>query len=398
MGEPLNILRMKLVFDLVFVPFLLFYTKAEEKMGPLHWCVNVMTENGLNVTGFAQDTVHGIHSLSLEEIRHYFEPNATEENKIPVVNLNLLSDEPIKFHAPMVGYNKAFKTMAMKLMSYVMKNERPDFSVQGLNHWEKVGHAYHMQEIYTAAAPIYKRMKEYPPNYNELCPCVNDIVGNGVLIKLSKFAQGMRFYNSENSEKNENPEDFLRNNVKRSAAKPNDFGTGYRKWKISVPKAFAKRSAAKPKDFGKYKKWSISVPKAFAKRSAARPNDYGKYKKWAISVPKAFEKRSAAKPKDFGKYKKWNIRVPTAFAKRSISFSQTDETHERNGLKEDPNVEIQTGEWTPGSLKGPDQWESYEEMLLSSMPNEQELFNFVTFIFCKLNHGDLDLSKSLFVQ
>ena len=63
-------------------------------------------------------------------------------------------------------------------MSYVMQLDRPDYGIQGVNTWEKVGHAYHMHEIYAAAVPIYQKMKENPPDVSALCPCVNNIVGN----------------------------------------------------------------------------------------------------------------------------------------------------------------------------------------------------------------------------
>ena len=53
-------------------------SEKEERQNALQKCVGVMNNNGLNASGFAQDSVHGIHSLTLEEIRYYFEINATE--------------------------------------------------------------------------------------------------------------------------------------------------------------------------------------------------------------------------------------------------------------------------------------------------------------------------------
>merc|ERR1712142_912246 len=93
-------------------------------------CVEIMARNGLNFSSFWHGAGHGIHSLSLEEIRYYFEADAPEENRIPVVNTNLSSENTILFNAPLRGYDEDFKTMALKVMAYFMLNDKPDFYQQ----------------------------------------------------------------------------------------------------------------------------------------------------------------------------------------------------------------------------------------------------------------------------
>eukprot|EP00092_Neocalanus_flemingeri_P015701 GFUD01016995.1.p1 GENE.GFUD01016995.1~~GFUD01016995.1.p1 ORF type:complete len:356 (-),score=68.50 GFUD01016995.1:458-1525(-) len=166
---------------------------AQAYTGPLEMCEKIMEAKGLNFTSFPVDTVHGIHSIGLEEIQYFFEPNATKKNHIPVVNLDLNADEQILFHAPLLGYNPDLHTMSLKVLAFVMQHEGPDFGIQGVNVWEKVGHQFHMQEMYAATAPLYQALKSNPPVVNEICPCVNDIAGNGILKKLAGFAQGMRY-------------------------------------------------------------------------------------------------------------------------------------------------------------------------------------------------------------
>merc|ERR1711971_1317220 len=78
-------------------------------------CSDVMARNGLNFSSFWHGAAHGLHSLHLEEIRHFFEPDATENNKIPVVNKNLSSQQTILFDAPLAGYDEHFNTMAIKV-------------------------------------------------------------------------------------------------------------------------------------------------------------------------------------------------------------------------------------------------------------------------------------------
>ena len=73
-------------------------------------------------------------------------------------------------------------------MAFFMLDDRPDSSGQGWNTLEKLTHIYHMHEIYAAAAPIYNEMKDNPPLDPELCACVNDIKGNGILGELEKIA------------------------------------------------------------------------------------------------------------------------------------------------------------------------------------------------------------------
>ena len=146
-----------------------------------------------------------------------------------------------------------------------------------------------MHEIYAAAVPIYQKMKENPPDVSALCPCVNDIVGNGILVKLSKFAQGMRFYDATADQKQKE--------VKRSKR-----DAKYKKWTGIIPAGDVKKI------------WDNSIPKEFQKRSADRKKyDNMKYKKWSMKVPQGFQKRSARKEYNVKKYKKWTIELPKAF-------------------------------------------------------------------------------------
>jgi len=166
-----------------------------EKVGNIdkEKCKIIMERNGLNFTTFRHGAGHGMHSITLEEIRHFFEPDAPEENYIPVVNTNLIAEEEILFHAPLLGYDENFKTMALKVMAYFMLNDNEHFYVRGVNTLEKLTHQYHMHEIYVAAGPIYNKLKNNPPD-PELCPCVNDVAGNGILSELQKWVHHQRHH------------------------------------------------------------------------------------------------------------------------------------------------------------------------------------------------------------
>jgi hypothetical protein len=67
-------------------------TADSKDIGALEKCNDVMANNGLNFSSFWHGAAHGMHSICLEEIRHFFEPEAAEQNRIPVVNANLSSE------------------------------------------------------------------------------------------------------------------------------------------------------------------------------------------------------------------------------------------------------------------------------------------------------------------
>ena len=48
------------------------------------------------------------------------------------------------------------------------------------------------EKIYATAAPIYKKMKENPPSDPELCGCVNNIMGKGILVEMANIARQLK--------------------------------------------------------------------------------------------------------------------------------------------------------------------------------------------------------------
>ena len=98
--------------------------------GDMEKCDDTMARNGLNFSSFWHGAAHCLHSLSLEEIRYYLEPDTPEANRIPVVNTNLSAETTILFNAPLRGYDEDFKTMALKVMAYFMLNDKPYFYEQ----------------------------------------------------------------------------------------------------------------------------------------------------------------------------------------------------------------------------------------------------------------------------
>merc|ERR1719184_682745 len=295
-------------------------------------CLDVMARNGLNFSSFWHGAAHGLHSLHLEEIRYFFEPNATEDNKIPDVNKNLSSRQTILFDAPLAGYDEHFNTMALKVMAYFMLNDQPDFFEQGLNTLEKLTHQYHMHEIYAAAAPIYNEMKENPPTDVELCGCVNDITGNGILIEMANIARQLKYFQSER---------MPRNGRARYKQK-----YGSTKLKYGSPPALSAPQ-------------TLSAPQALTLSALQR-------------------KRRNADEAD------------------SAKISDLEEEYFANPTVETADRLLDARPWKGNTLVGPEQWISYQAMLTSSMLESEELNDFATFMYCRLNQPDTDHPKELF--
>ena len=51
-------------------------------------CQPIMKKHHLSGR-FPGAVAHGIHSITLEDIRHYFDPEATESNGVPTLNYDL---------------------------------------------------------------------------------------------------------------------------------------------------------------------------------------------------------------------------------------------------------------------------------------------------------------------
>ena len=88
-------------------------------------CDEVFSEAGLNYSAFWKGAAHGIHSLSLEEIRYFFKAEAPEDNRIPTVNIDFRSEDVIHFSAPLWGYEERFESWALKIMDWFMINNQP---------------------------------------------------------------------------------------------------------------------------------------------------------------------------------------------------------------------------------------------------------------------------------
>merc|ERR1712221_1964 len=129
------------IFSILFL--LVLSTSAEDN------CSSILLESPLLSTNFSHRIAHGIHSLTLEDIQFFFNPNATGSNNIPVVNKNLSSRIPILENAPKKDVLSTFKTLGLRTAEEVishMGDEKWDIGNSGV--LGKLIHALHMQEMW----------------------------------------------------------------------------------------------------------------------------------------------------------------------------------------------------------------------------------------------------------
>jgi len=288
-------------------------------------CEDVFANAGLNYSSFWHGAAHGIHSLSLEEIRYFFKADAKEDNKIPTVNIDFRSEKAIHFNAKLWGYEDRFDTWALKIMDWFMLNDHPYQYETGSNPLEKLSHQYHMHEIYSRAAKVYKELVKNPPKNTNLCSCANDVIANGILTEVVNIARQLKYRGSRNRQ------------GRQSCCCGCTCSEKYR-------------------EYGPKIKRCVELSKAPALSREKRATD-GDLEEEINTLKAAYLKES--------------------------TYDNAEKL-------------LAVAPWIPGNFTGSDEWVSYSAMLVASLPNDAEIRDFATFIYCKLQEPDNDHPADLF--
>merc|ERR1719275_490581 len=165
-------------------------------------CLSILEQSQELSATFPKRIAHGIHSLTLADLRHYFNPKANETNNIPTVNRNLSSSEPILNDAPDIGRSGRFQTMGLLVAEEVVLNEDRDWDIANADILGKFLHALHMHEMWTETSRVYQTLLANPPTDPNFCPCLVDVENNGIYFHLRKIAILIRepelAFNTEN--------------------------------------------------------------------------------------------------------------------------------------------------------------------------------------------------------
>merc|ERR1711872_930532 len=359
-------------------------------------CEDIFSLNGLNYSTFYLGASHGLHSLSLEEIRYYFDENAPENNKIPTVNIDFRSEKVLHFNAPIWGYEERFSTWALKIMDWFMINDRPHLYETGSTTLQKIGHQYHMQELYSRASEIYKELRENPPRA-DVCTCVNDVNANGILSELATISNALKYRGRLSERGDDSTHDEKEVTTDHSRIK--------REVSISRSKMNAKRYL--PSKLKRVERETVSTSLT---RKARQYHDNSGY--YLLDLPLKLSRKTrdafpiSKSQKNAEDYKRnkgpyfINISSRRGRAKREAidikTITELQNNFLRNSTQETAEKLIFTDDWIPGKLNGRRDWITYSAMLYHAMPNEEGLHDFVTLLYCKLNYPSLDHPADLF--
>jgi len=162
-------------------------------------CRVTMSEDSWVTDRFVRNVVHGIHSMTLEELRRFFDKEAPVENNIPNVNYNLSSAAPpVLASVPSLPLSNPFSSAYMDALDLTLSHMTDnDFDIRNAPPLERLVHALHMVETWELAAPFYQRFvsmksKKGRARLSKLCPCVTDVHENGIWRSLESLAVKMR--------------------------------------------------------------------------------------------------------------------------------------------------------------------------------------------------------------
>merc|ERR1712210_308911 len=165
-------------------------------------CFSILEQSQVLSATYPKRIAHGIHSLTLADLRHYFNPKASETNNVPTINRNLSSSVPILNDAPDIGRSNRFQTMGLLVAEEVVLNEDRDWDMHNADILGKFLHALHMHEMWTETSRVYQTLLANPPTEPNFCPCLVDVENNGIYFHLRKIAMLIRepelAYNTEN--------------------------------------------------------------------------------------------------------------------------------------------------------------------------------------------------------
>lgn len=143
---------------------------------------------------------HGIHSLTLQELQYFFDPSATKDNKIPMINFNLSSPDLLLPSVPDLKLNNSFLTPSMNSVDHILRNwENENFFMRDASVLEMLVHNLHMYETLSVSGKIYKTIKRKPKkNMRRLCKCMKK-GEDEVLANLERAANFFRTGKGESS-------------------------------------------------------------------------------------------------------------------------------------------------------------------------------------------------------
>jgi len=148
--------------------------------------------DALNLTEPGGMIAHGIHSLTVNTIRYYFDPNVTENNGIPTVNLNRSDKNSLFPNAPLVNLPNSHSYGPFFSLDRVLSHlDSPNWGIKNANTLDMIAHDMHMHMMWQGASEKYKALVANPPS-NATCSCLLNTYDQDIMANLNHIADQIR--------------------------------------------------------------------------------------------------------------------------------------------------------------------------------------------------------------
>jgi len=147
-----------------------------------------------NVTGrFAVAVAHGIHDITVEDLREFTGDVPCTGNGVPTVNRDLRSESAVLPSAPCLDDGDSpFATPAMRVVDAALtRMDDMNYDIGTTSGLQRLVHAFHMREVWALASAQYQALAADPPG-RAACACALDVDGNSVLEELRLIASSLR--------------------------------------------------------------------------------------------------------------------------------------------------------------------------------------------------------------
>jgi len=147
-----------------------------------------------NVTGrFAVAVAHGIHDITVEDLREFKGDVPCAGNGVPTVNRDLRSESAVLPSAPCLDDGDSpFATPSMRVVDAALtRMDDMNYDIGTTSGLQRLVHAFHMREVWALASAQYQALAADPPG-RAACACALDVDGNSVLEELRLIASSLR--------------------------------------------------------------------------------------------------------------------------------------------------------------------------------------------------------------
>jgi len=162
-----------------------FFVRSEEKN-----CSEILANKDI-AEEFPYFVAHGSHSLTLNDLRAFFDEKAAKNNGIAVVNHNLTGDVLLQ-NAPWITPDRRFSSPAFFALDQTLSHMDDNlYDIKNANALDRIAHALHMQEFWLKSSLYFK---DLPRKFKlkKVCKCIEKMYGQMIGRELSTIAKQIR--------------------------------------------------------------------------------------------------------------------------------------------------------------------------------------------------------------